>query len=287
MGGFIYNPNGVSYQRVVGNTLPQPQWTEIDFDPVRGVIIDTEFQSTSTTNAYLLYQSFINQGIACKLRIQNGKGTLIIKDSTYTYTLDNWQLKPNDEIIDTLLNPLIVQYINDNVVQPPPAPTYSLTDVVAAMRQGLADNLSSTEVFDVGTPLEPFIETIVQYLYQDMQAGLTGWRNDGNGEGYVLHHSTNVSSQSQENIADFGTGQIYTTAQLISEVTDGALWNNVLSQRLVYKIMNLVPPTPKPNWIIGWFKSRSEENNEANNRTSITTDYTFGQFPDYLYTPYP
>ena len=69
----------------------------------------------------------------------------------------------------------------------------------------------------------------------------------------------------------------------MSEVTDGALWNNPCPANFVYLIQNLVPPTPKPNWIIGWFKSRSERNTEANNRIGIVTDYTFGQFP--CYTP--
>ena len=280
----------------VGSQILQSQWSEYEYDPVRGEIVHAESESVGYVSAQLAYQALKNQGIACKLRLERGKGTVSLLDSTLANSLDDWQMKPNDELIDPLLNPLMVQNINlwlavyngDNDTD------FNLFDIVAAVRSNLADDTSAEDAFS-GQPLVAVSDSALYEMYSDLQAGLQGFRNDGNGEGYVLHHSTNISNKSQTNIADFGTGAIYTTAQLLSEVTDGALWNNPCPANFVYLIQNLVPPTPKPNWIIGWFKSRSERNTEANNRIGIVTDYTLGQFPVYqdingigggLYLPY-
>jgi hypothetical protein len=86
-------------------------------------------------------------------------------------------------------------------------------------------------------------------------------------------------------VADFNVGLIYTTAQLLSEISNAAIWNNPCPEFLQYKIANVTPPPYQAGWTIGWFKDRSVVDPAANNRVDVAYEYTFGQWILSLYNP--
>lgn len=276
-------------QRKTGNLWPQTQESEYDFDPLRGTVIKAEFDSSSTQNAYLSWQSYVNQGIAANLRYHFGRATLRIVDSTYATPIDSWEMRGQSETFSPLLNP----FISANIQNICNDEGTSYDDAVAALNLHIQANDDILATFGNGLPntgdpaLIGFYGVAAIYtLYPYILAGLTGYRNDANGEGYVLRHTTNVSSQSQENIADFSVGQIYSTAELLTEVQDIGLWANPLPEVLAYEIMNLEQPLDRgPNWGTGWIKGRSTKTTSAWNRVDIVQEYTFGQFELDLYEP--
>jgi hypothetical protein len=100
---------------------------------------------------------------------------------------------------------------------------------------------------------------------------------------YVLRHTTNVSNQYSQNVADFNIERIYTTSQLIAEVTNGN-WTFPMPGRLVYKLQNLAAPTAAGGYLWGWRKLPSTETTTAGNRVQITTEYWLEQWNvDFIY----
>ena len=261
----------------VGTLIPQTEYSDYEYDPSRGLVVRAGFDGSSTRLAYLTYQAYVNQGIACRLRYEHGRATLNIVDSTQSFELDAWELRSNDETLSPLLSPNIVADLTSIEGD------YDAS--VAALNEHL-QNGDSAEVAFTDPDLVDGYGGPTYQLYPYIQAGLTGYRNASDAEGYVLRHATNISSQSTDNIADFGTGSIYSTAQLLTEVQNSELWTNPLDERRVYKIMNFVQPKARPGWMIGWFKDRSTETNDANNRVGIVTEYTFGQFEMNIYSSY-
>lgn len=271
-------------QTVVGSPYPILQTEETSYDFQRGFIYRQHWEGTSQPLMLALMQDYVNAGISCRIRYELGKGILEIDDSTKEWTLDTWQLDGQSAQISWLSNPFILQEINFQYPAVVDGKTYTVSDAMAALAQNFSEGTSQASAFAVNTVLDPLIGSQIYYFYPYAANGdNTTYENDADGTGYVLRHGTNVSNQYQSNIADFGTGQIYTTAQLLSEVSDSGLWINPLSERLQYKIANLVSPPPLAHFTIGWKKSRSNENYSANNRNEIVTLYKYGQWAFALY----
>ncbi len=234
-----------------------------------------------------LMQDYVNAGISCRIRYELGKGVLEVNDSTQEWTLDTWQLDGESAAISWLSNPFILEVINFFYPTMVAGNLVSVTDAMQALSENFNEGTSQSDAFKAGSKLSPLAGTAVYDFYPYAANGdNTTYENDADGTGYVLRHGTNVSNQYQSNIADFGTGQIYTTAQLLSEVSNSGLWINPLSERLQYKIAHLVSPPPLNFFTIGWKKSRSNENYSANNRNEIVTLYKYGQWADALYDPF-
>lgn len=286
-------------QTIVGSPYPILQRTERDFDPTRGFIIREHWEGTSQTLMEALQNDYVNAGIACKIIYELGKGVLQVNDSTQEYTLDYWEMPNNDEVLDPFLNPNIVAEINT---------TANPDATIAAIRDGLASNEPSFIAATDSAPASGLFSKLpcsairaglpngtgipsgtfgyTQRTYYNVLLGLTGYKDAADGLGYVLRHSTNVSNKYQTNIADFGTGQIYSVPQLLSEISDNGLWINPCPEPFQYLIAHILPPISRPGWQIGWFKDRSTRSTAANNRINITTEYVYGQFDSDLYNPY-
>jgi hypothetical protein len=286
-------------QTRIGEPWPILQRYERDYDPIRGFLYREHWEGINQVFMEGLQQDYINSGVACRLVYELGKGILEVNDSTQEYVLDFWEIPNNDEVFDPFLNPNIVAEINT---------TASPDATIAAIRAGLDAQTPAytpatmsgpaTGVFATapcnaiqqglpnGTGIPSSVFGFTQRTYQNVMLGLTGYKDAADGLGYVLRHSTNVSNKTTVNIADFGTGQIYSVAQLLSEVSDNGLWINPCPEPFQYLIANIAPPIPRPNWQIGWFKDRSTRSTAANNRINIQTEYVYGQFSSDLYNPY-
>lgn len=271
---------------VNGTPLPLPQNAIYDFDPVRGYIVRQEYDGVSQEAMLSLQQQYVLNGIACRLTFAQGRAKLEIDDSTQEYTLDSWGLGGEDEAVDVLLHPQVAADLATAGI------TYSTG--IAALQTHLQNQDNQATAFGQpgsGSTLAPLIGSLTYYLYPYILAGLTSFKSSAVSDtGYVLRHKTNVSNRYTDNIADYGVGQIYTTAQLLSEVTDSGLWAVPLPIRLAYKVSMLMPPNLPSDiagdWLIGWFKGRSTEDTAANNRVDIETSYTYGQFERALYSQY-
>ncbi len=170
-------------------------------------------------------------------------------------------------------------------------------DVVASMKNGLSKDSQFLAVTfgtaddpdeDFRTDISALDLATLQIFYNLALRGSTEFQNDADGTGYVLKHTTNVSNTWTENIADSNVGMIYSTAELITEVTNVLLWINPLDARRVYKISNIPVPLPQLGYFWGWKKSRSNEQTAANNRVSIQTHYTLALWnTSVLYTAFP
>lgn len=264
-----------------GSFLPQLQWEENDFDPQRGFIYRAMFKGMNSYNVEQLSNQYTAQGIACRLRYSNEDGmtTLEVVDSTEEFTLDTWNLDGDEERVDLFSLPTMLSLFNG-------------TDNFSTLRGDVENNTPTSQVVAAvqaagfSSPQANFVGRI----YSLYLAGTTEFRNDAYGTGYVLKHSTNVSNRWTVNVADSNVGEIYSPAELLTEVSSATLWINPLPPRLQYKLsiiasiaQSLFPALPNYAW--GWLKSRSNESTAANNRVNIQTNYTFALWSTDIY-PY-
>jgi hypothetical protein len=102
---------------------------------------------------------------------------------------------------------------------------------------------------------------------------------------YVLRHTTNVSAAYSTNVSDQNVEQIYTTQQLLAEVTNPLYWVISLPPRLVYKIQNIPAPPAQAGYLWSWRKLPSSESSTAGGRIEIVTEYWLEQWSTYYYDP--
>lgn len=231
-----------------------------------------------------LQQAYIAAGVACRLTYEQGdSATLSIDDATYSYTIDSWEIVGNEESRDALAHPNLINGILA-------LGAYNPFSVIAAMRQDLANEVpphtipggSTPGAFDAAGDLFTFAGTVVERFYNLQVNGSSEYRR----QQYVLRHKTNVPCRWTTNIADFGIDAIYTTAKLLTEVQNAALWVFPLPPRLAYKISQIPIPTAINNYLWGWLKSASTETTAAHNRVDITTEYTLEQWSTDYYSPF-
>lgn len=250
-----------------GYSFPMGQRYTYDYDPSRGFSTVTAYKGISQTELIALQQSIIAQGIACRLELYEDIGELHVDDSTLQYTIDSWEIVGSDESVDGLSHPLMTHLYYK----------YSTLGLQAYLRASLESNISDVAVFNylnpVTRPESPLTiteATQIRAFYVLQQSGSTNYRSAQ----YVLRHKTNVSNRWQANVSDVGVENIYTPAQLLTEVTSSGSWIFPLPDRLQYKIAAIPPQGPVTNYLWGWLKSTSTESNIANNRVDITTEYT-------------
>lgn len=267
-----------------GTLAPLLQRETWDFDPTRGYVHDLEYRGASQIQMLALQQSYVLNGAACRLTYEQGdSATLSIDDATYSYTIDSWEIVGNEEARDALTHPNLTNGILA-------LGAYNPSAVITAMRNDLENQNpphtipggSSPGVFDVGGDLSLFAGTIVERFYNYQCNGQTEYRR----QQYVLRHKTNVPCRWTVNVADFGIDQIYTTAKLLTEVQNTALWVFPLPPRLAYKISQIPVPTAITNYLWGWLKSASTETTAAHNRVDITTEYTLENWSTDYYAPF-
>lgn len=99
---------------------------------------------------------------------------------------------------------------------------------------------------------------------------------------WVLRHTTNAPQDFEENIADSGVGTVYTTSQLVDEITNSSFWFFPCPPRLRRKIENITIPA-QAGFTAGWLKKPSNESTGANSRIEISTEYVFAGWSNLIY----
>jgi hypothetical protein len=255
-----------------GSLSPFLQNSGNDFDPSNGYLLTEDYRGFSQSQMSALQFDYVRAGIACRLKFhQGGASTLDVRDSSLQYTIDTWEIVGNNESASGFRHPTAVSIINS---------TGNPTGVLAGIRQALLQ-AADWDTF-VNTALAALAPGDDDTLGRFYALNLIGQGEYYRGQ-YVLRHTTNVSNQWAQNIADFGIEQIYSPAQLLTEVQNSALWMLPLPGRLVYKIGAIPAPVPQPNFTFGWLKKASTENTAANNRVNIASEYNLDQWSDDYY----
>lgn len=260
-----------------GSGIPQGQRSTIDYDPSRGFHYSNSYKGISQQQLIALQQNIIQQGIACRLELYEDIGELHTDDSTSEYTIDSWEIAGSDLNDDGLSHPTLQTLADNNDAG---------DNLFPALRASLENNDSTDDVFaylitDPYNYSEDDARTIVRF-YGLQQKGSTAFEVAQ----YSLIHKTNVSNRWAQNVSDVGVKQIYTPAQLLTEVTDPALWIYPLPPRLQFKLGAIPVPDPQSHYLWGWLKSTSTESNVANNRVDISTNYVLSLWSTDYYTPF-
>jgi hypothetical protein len=282
-----FSPTVPTETLVKGNWYPQLQLQRAKFDPLRGWGYQYRWKGANQTLMLPVFADCANAGMACDCTFEKDMAVLEVTDSTSEYTIDSWEIHANEEVRDLFSLPVIVQAVGNDVGYG----ANGATDVFTAVREALAANDTLTQLVDALNTFPDLSGTSIgylEYIYTMYQQGTTGFRR----QQYVLKHKTNVSNRWSANIADYGIDNIYTPAQLISEVTNYGLWIFPLPDRLVYKLLAIPVPVSSgflsgENYLWGWLKSGSTETTEALNRINIETDYVLELWNLSLYPAYP
>ena len=249
----------------------------VKFNPTTGYIGEYEFDGASQKAMLVLFNKYVASGCSPEITYADDVATMHVEDPTFEFVLDTWEIAGNAISMDGLSNPNLASVLGS---QP--------NDYYAYLRQQLENDGKPSEVGGYFSKTLHFSDpatATVQQFYQLQQAGSAEFESNN----YVLRHSTNVSNQYQTNVADFGVDTIYSPAQLLTEASDSALWLLPLPPRLIYKLAVIPVPAPQANYLWGWLKSSSTENNAANNRVDIKTDYKLALWsiaPNGYYNPF-
>jgi hypothetical protein len=265
-----------------GTSAPVIEEQEIQTDVTRGTIINTVTSGISAQAMINLRNQYYFDGVDSRLITKGGMLKLLTRDATQYNSLDNWELIGDTERKDLFQNPNWGTFTFGGAIL--------TTNAMAWIRTSLQNELPPHGVNNVGGAFDPIMGedgalyqglspqsgTLLERAYSRYQAGNDEFENDAYGGGYVLKHTTNVPGRYTVNIADFNVGSIYSTAALLSEVSNTNLWAFPAPPRLYYKI-NLLGSEDPPSatgYFWGWKKGRSTEDTAANNRVNITQHYT-------------
>jgi hypothetical protein len=269
-----------------GTTAPVIEEQEIVSDANRGTIINTRTTGISAQAMIALRNQYYFAGVDTRFVTKGGMLELLCRDATQYNPTDNWELIGDTERKDLFQNP---NWGTELEVLGGPLEE----DEMAAIRYYLENN-TPAHAQAGGTPgafdapaagsvaalqypsLEAFSGTLIERAYSRYQAGNDEFENDAYGGGYTLKHTTNIPNRYTVNIADFNVGSIYSTANLLSEISNTSLWVLPAPPRLLYKInlLGIDSPPSATGYFWGWKKGRSTEDTAANNRVNITQHYT-------------
>ncbi|MCI0744886.1 MAG: hypothetical protein L0Y58_05710 [Verrucomicrobia subdivision 3 bacterium] len=253
--------------RVIINGSRQPILTQrkTDFDPSKGVTVTEEYESAGDN---------LN-GLAVTLaqrRVQynhtpNGRKSKLVcsfsgpQSGVGEIPVDTWQLLANEDSKDLRTLPAVHNlYLNNRAL---------FEEIDLAIKRDLKEE----EVDFQG-------DATALALFRHNKLGITSYLLST----YVLRHTTNVSNVYNSNVADFGVNLIYTTGQLLNEVTNGNFWLFPMPGRMRHKIENIPewhPPDLETHW--GWRKLASQETMAAGNRIDIATEYWLAAWSKFIY----
>jgi hypothetical protein len=258
-----------------GSLEPFVQNEAFRFNPTTGYLHLLDYKGLSYDQMLAVQQDYVRAGIACEISISKGVSTMTVEDATQQYVIDSWQVVGNEEKIDGFSHPTILEILGS---------IDSDYDNYASLRNALESNQKPSDLYNDlvnGGFSDDDAQTVVAF-YSLQQRGSTDYRRGQ----YVLKHTTNVPNRWGVNISDFGVDQIYSPAQLLTEVRDTRLWILPLPPRLVYKLGVIPPLGPQDGYEWGWLKGASTETTAANNRVDITTEYMAELWSLYYYDSY-
>lgn len=253
-----------------GTLEPKRQFYSESYDPETGWLKQWNWKSFSLPRVRAFAYAYQRAGCATHLSLVNDTAVLEVRDTTGGITIDRWEIDAEQANRSSLINPL-------HAAGASPISANDLQVIATAVENGM--DFKQTISFLSKNGLGPAtIPTNARSLR--LYRRLLNREPEYEFDLYTLIHTTNVSNRYAANVADLHKGRIYTTAQLLSEVTDADSWVFPLPDRLVYKIQALyvdastAMPAPD-NYGWGWLKSASTERSAANNRIDIATLYKF------------
>lgn len=251
---------------IVNGTLsPLTRRQAIRSDPQNGYIVITDVAGTDYGQMAAMANSYSFGGVAYDLETEGGISRLTATDATQNNPIDKWELIGSEERKDLFQNPMWAGQISDAQM--------------SAIRTHLAND-DTPEIAFADSALASVAGGVVQRAYARYQAGNDQFENDAYGGGYTLKHTTNVPARwNTPNVTDLNVGAVYSTMQLLTEVTNSLLWvlPIPIGGRLYTKLSLIglqVSSQSRAYYTAGWRKSRSNEDTVANNRIAITQSYT-------------
>lgn len=257
--------------RVIINGSLEPIRTQrrSEFDPQKGITVTEEYESGGD-NLNGLAQQCLNQKIQYSHTPSPLKSKLIFSSSGPVsgfaeVPVDTWQLLANEVQRDIKEHPNVLA-------------------MESAVPGSLAEVLQAVEEYNAGGTVDSawFTDSdTAALLFRQLIHGVTSYALGQ----YVLRHTTNVSNAYNSNVADLGVEFIYTTAQLISEITDPGFWLFPCPGRLEAKINAMEVQVDHADFTWGWRKLPSTETTAAGNRIDISTEYWLAGWSRLLYSP--
>lgn len=208
---------------------------------------------------------------------------------------DSWEFLTNEPTDSIFINPLIVGSTgwmtdNDKVV----------LSYIATNGGRMADAVSECNyrcnsvpqslpypatggTADVPSQYQSPSDPRSKQIFLEIMKGQTEYEKPA----YVLRHTSYCSPGALYNSATDGTQQIYTTAQLLTEVGSG--WTYNLPPRLYSKIsgipIQMAPTVEAPYYQFGWLKTIAREVQLANFMIEVETEYSLNLWSNLRYAP--
>lgn len=291
-----------------GNSTPQEQRRRYQFDFNSGSRITREYSGISQAKMTDLYNLTAPTCLSAEMSFEKdiATATFVIggdpagqNPGSLGITVDRWEMPGDDEDADLFFHPelyylmlVLGTFSSFGVIN-----TALVISYLAAMRKGVEDKTLSEDLFtndnfdgwdalgasgDDGKAVQ---NEIIRF-YELYLNGQTHYKKAK----YSLRHTTNTPNYWTRNVSDTNVNKILTTAQLLSEVQDGSLWNFPLPGRLSYKINALNTAFQsvtqvRDNFLIGWLKLPSSETSVGRSRTEIQTVYIYDQWSTDVYIP--
>lgn len=245
---------------------------DIQYDPQRGRVV-TEEWNVAGDNLRALANTCEQNRIAYRLRANPVKSQLILTATDERagfggYTSDTWQLLCNELQNDIRMHPLVM--------------------TAAAAEPGMLGQVEKdVESFKNNETVSPAYyasRTTARLLFNLLIRNVTHYAASQ----YVLRHTCNVSNAYIGMTTEDGLDRIYTTAELITEITTG--WTFPCPLRLRTKIQSISTAVSTlggshADYAWGWLKKGATETTSANNRVDISNEYWFAEWGTPL--PYP
>lgn len=256
--------------RINGSLEPSRQKTRVNYDPQRGMTVTEEWEVAGDNLAGLAQQA-VNDRIAFDYEPHAKKSSLVTTASGGQagfpeLSIDTWQLLCNETSRDLREHPIIQ------------ALRFSDADRYQEILQSVKDY---EDEGPAAVDAALFTDSDVgSELFRHLIHGVTSYQLGQ----YVLRHTTNVSNRYDDNVADQGVETIYTTAQLLFEITNASYWVFPCPGRLVNKIDNMENQFDTDGFMWGWRKLPSQETSAAGNRIDISQEYWLGGWSLLAYT---
>ncbi len=244
---------------------PAPKQTEIDFDPVRGMVVTEHFEG-SGDNLTALNQYCVRNRIAFRHSYNSVKSSLVrtfsgAQAGFYDAPQINWELVGNEIQKSIFEHPVTL-----NALVTYPNLVKHVRTGYAMLEQGDFDFEFDfrAEQLDVGE------EETYQTLIDLMQRGQTHYSTGQ----YVLRRSYTVSN--------FYNGEI-PSGGYQGVVDTGSIINSTMPPVMVTMLQSIPVPANHDHYRWGWRALPSRMVTTAQNRVEISTEWWFEEWSNILY----
>lgn len=201
---------------------------------------------------------------------------------------DNWELLTNDDAVSMFQDPVTLGILNYNdkvVLSRLTRDGGTIAEAVSSCNSdATAGSLNPPTAANGGTAQGTFQAPTTGSSIQLVLEILKG-QTDYDAPSYVLRHTSYCSPTQNYNSSTAGTMQIYTTAQLLSEISSG--WTYNCPARLTSKIAGVpiqsAPADEAPYHRWGWLKKITREPVLPNFIVEVNTEYELALWSNLRY----